>query len=85
MPKQKSTPGQFYSVSDCAAILGVSTKTIYRAIESGELIAAKGKRLIRISRPDWQRFLRRHYPLNAPRAGVSARLNVAETTRFEEE
>jgi excisionase family DNA binding protein len=42
----------FYSISDVAHALGVSTKTVDRWIKSGELAAHKVGRQWRISRTD---------------------------------
>jgi excisionase family DNA binding protein len=48
----------FYSISDVAHALGVSTKTVDRWIKSGELAAHKVGRQWRISRTDLETFLK---------------------------
>ena len=49
-----------YTVAETAAILGVSRKTVFEWIKSGDLVATKlgpGQRLIRIRRVDLEQFV----------------------------
>ncbi len=51
---------KFYTISDVADALRVSTKSIRRKIESGELTAHKLGRLWRISEQDLRAYLALH-------------------------
>jgi excisionase family DNA binding protein len=48
----------YYPIAGVADALNVSTKTIYRWIESGELVAHKFGRQWRISKTDLETFLK---------------------------
>ncbi|MFC4352138.1 helix-turn-helix domain-containing protein [Fodinicurvata halophila] len=52
----------WFTVSECATNLGVSSTTIRRAIRRGELGAHKGQKLVRISVRDWRLYLAEHWP-----------------------
>ncbi len=41
MPKQRAQEPRFYSVAEVAAIFGLSSMTVYRAIQEGEFPALK--------------------------------------------
>lgn len=49
---------RFHSIAAVADICGVSTKTVYRWIKAGELVAHRLGRLFRISAPDLDAFLK---------------------------
>jgi len=51
---------QTYSVKEIAAMLGVSTKSIYRIINRGLLRSLKGFRHHRIPRKELERFLQQN-------------------------
>lgn len=48
----------FYSIAEVADALGVCTKTIDRWIKSGDLVAHKIGRQWRVSRADFENFLK---------------------------
>ena len=50
---------RFYTVSEVATLLAVSTRTIRRWIATGELLAHKFGRQVRISETDLRVFLER--------------------------
>ncbi len=50
-------PQRFVSIKDVAEQLGVSTRTVSRWIETGELVAHRFGRLVRVGEIDLQRFL----------------------------
>jgi excisionase family DNA binding protein len=52
--------GKFYTIDDIADLLGVSTRTVRRAIERGELIAHKLGRAVRIAEADLKAFIAQH-------------------------
>jgi excisionase family DNA binding protein len=54
------TIGKFYSIDEVAEFLGVSTRTVRRAIESKELVAHKIGRAVRIAEADLKAFIARH-------------------------
>lgn len=51
---------RLYSVWEVARILGVSTKSVRRWIASGDLVAHRFGRQIRISEPDLDSFVKVH-------------------------
>jgi excisionase family DNA binding protein len=59
MDKSKSAmpPQRFLSIKKVADELGVSTRTVSRWIETGDLVAHKFGRLVRVGEIDLQRFL----------------------------
>lgn len=52
--------GKFYCIDEVAELLGVSTRTVRRAIERKELIAHKIGRAVRIAEADLKAFIARH-------------------------
>lgn len=54
------SPGPLMTVTDVAATLKVSARTLYRWIKSGELPVRRLGRSIRIDRRELDRFLARH-------------------------
>ena len=54
-----SLPPKFYTIPDVAELLKVSTKTIRRWIDDGELAVHRFNRRIRISESDLSDFIRR--------------------------
>ena len=60
---QKLTPmSRFFSIGEVARNLGVSTRTVQRWIASGELIAHRFGRTVRIAESDLILFLEKHRP-----------------------
>jgi excisionase family DNA binding protein len=51
--------GKFYSIDEVAELLGVSPRTVRRAIERKELIAHKLGRAVRIAETDLKAFIAR--------------------------
>ena len=51
---------RFFTVGEVARNLGVSSRTVRRWIESGELVAHRFGRLIRIAEGDLVHFLEKH-------------------------
>jgi excisionase family DNA binding protein len=51
--------GKFYSIDEVAELLGLSPRTVRRAIESKELIAHKLGRAVRIAETDLKAFIAR--------------------------
>jgi excisionase family DNA binding protein len=51
---------RFFTVSQVAELLGVSTRTIRRWIAGGELLAHKFRRQVRVAEIDLLAFLQRH-------------------------
>src|SRR5207302_2607345 len=55
---EENPPRPFYSVSEAAALLGVSRVTVWRWIKSGRLSSARlGHRTVRIPREDMTRLM----------------------------
>jgi excisionase family DNA binding protein len=52
--------GKFYSIGEVAELLGVSTRTVRRAIERKDLVAHKLGRPVRIAEADLKIFIARH-------------------------
>lgn len=65
MDRTGITETEFYGVPDIATFLGVSMKTILRAIQNGELLATKFGRQWRIHKDDLKRYAGR-LPGNTP-------------------
>src|SRR6266508_2857575 len=62
----------FYSVSEAAALLGVSRVTVWRWIKAGRLSPARlGHRTVRIPREDMLRLLRPGTTRSRPDVGVA--------------
>jgi excisionase family DNA binding protein len=55
-----AAPPHFYSIKEVADFLGVSTRTIQRWMDSGELRAHRLGGIVRISHDDLQDFIARH-------------------------
>jgi excisionase family DNA binding protein len=53
-----ATDDEFFTVAEIAKTAKVSVRQVRRWIESEELIAHRFGRLVRISRRDWELFLR---------------------------
>lgn len=75
----------FYTVTETAAILGVSAKLIFSWIKDEVLPAVRlgpGQRLIRIRRVDLEAFVEQDFePSIPPGSGGSLRQNRAETRK----
>src|SRR5438046_4315320 len=70
-PVEKTSPRPFYSVSEAAALLGVSRVTVWRWIKSGRLSPTRlGHRTVRIPHEDMARLLRRTSHEAAPLPNV---------------
>jgi excisionase family DNA binding protein len=54
-----ATP-EFLTIDDVARALGVSTRTVRRWIQSGQLVAHRIRRVVRIAPADLDAFLRGH-------------------------
>ena len=54
-----ATP-EFLTIDKVAQVLGVSTRTVRRWIKSGQLVAHRFPRLVRIDPADFDAFLRQH-------------------------
>ncbi|MGA8688510.1 MAG: helix-turn-helix domain-containing protein [Methyloceanibacter sp.] len=51
---------RFFTVSQVAELLAVSTRSVRRWIATGELLAHKFRRQVRVAEIDLQAFLQRH-------------------------
>lgn len=72
-PVSISKQRPFLSLSDAAEVLGVSTKTVRRRIDAGELAAHRvGKRIIRVTTDALEQLISPYNPLNAATVEVSA-------------
>lgn len=58
---QLSGRAQYLTVAEVAAILRVSTMTVYRLIKSGDLVAVRVGRSYRLSEDEVDRYLARGY------------------------
>jgi excisionase family DNA binding protein len=75
---------EFYSVSEAAALLGVSRMTVWRWISAGTLRASRlGQRISRISREDLDRFLLARKGGYTPEPGSAPVPNWANTGHFD--
>ncbi len=55
----KSTGEDWLSAPETAAALGVTLRTVYSIIDSGELVAYKFRRVLRIRRADLDDYMER--------------------------
>jgi excisionase family DNA binding protein len=51
---------EFLTIDEVAQALGVSTRTVRRWIKSGQLVAHRMRRMVRIAPADFDAFLRQH-------------------------
>lgn len=58
--KQNITEEQYYSILEVAKLLKVAYLTVYRWIQTKQLIALKAGKQYRISKNDLNNFLERH-------------------------
>jgi excisionase family DNA binding protein len=58
---QLSGRAQYLTVAEVAAILRVSTMTVYRLIKSGDLVAVRVGKSYRLSEDEVDRYLARGY------------------------
>ena len=56
-PEAGGGPIEWLNTQEAAAHLGVTVRTLYRAIDEGRLTAYRMGRVIRIQRPDLEQFL----------------------------
>ena len=75
----------FYTVTETAAILGVSEKLVFSWIKDEVLVAIRlgpGRRLIRVRRVDLEAFVEQDFePSTPPGNGGSLRQNRADTRK----
>src|SRR3979490_1652048 len=70
----------YYSVSEVAAMLGVSRVSIWRWISSGKLpVSRLGHRTVRVKREDLQQLLRPVQPTNRPDPAALAHIHPNDT------
>jgi excisionase family DNA binding protein len=53
-------PGKFYTIAQIAEFVDVSTRTVWRWVAEGLLVAHQVNGLVRISEADFQAFLAAH-------------------------
>jgi len=54
------TIARFYTVAQISELLGISTRSVRRWIATGELLAHKFRRQVRVAEIDLLAFLQRH-------------------------
>ena len=77
-------PATFLSADECARRAMLSRKAIYRAIESGELLAFRVRARLRVPEEEFSRWMTAHPVSSAtsrPRQGISARRPAAGSFR----
>lgn len=55
--RQEPAPIEWMNTQEAAAHLGITVRTLYRAIDEGKLAAYRMGRVIRIQRPDLESYL----------------------------
>jgi len=60
LPTGQQDYARFFTIGEVARNLGVSTRTVQRWIDSGELVAHRFGRMVGIAEGDLIRFLEKH-------------------------
>lgn len=55
---EPSGPIEWLNTQEAASYLGITVRTLYRAIDEGKLVAYRMGRVIRIQKPDLESYLR---------------------------